>query len=176
MPITAEKINKILTNKNLNPYSLSKLTKMDDGYVINVIKGKKPFSDCFIKKLLPILEVARAEFDSWLLADSYNKNILELAIKHKSETKKQKGELILKIKIDSILKQKNMSRTALSKQIKYCQSSLNKMITGQLGLSKSVRKEIAPILEVTEEEILSWIVADKYSLKVIRLAINHLIV
>jgi len=108
-------------------------------------------------------------------ADIYSKEILELALKHKTEIKKKKKELILTIKVDSILKEKNMSRTALSKLINYSQSGLNRMITGKISLSDKVRCNIAPILEVAKEEILSWIVADKYSTEVIKLAINHLI-
>ena len=175
MSIIIKKVDAILSNKKISKYQLAKLINYHPSSLYNILDKKSPFPKHIIKKLLPILEVTRDEFDSWIIADIYSKEILELALKHKTEIKKKKKELILTIKVDSILKEKNMSRTALSKLINYSQSGLNRMITGKISLSDKVRCNIAPILEVAKEEILSWIVADKYSTEVIKLAINHLI-
>lgn len=171
--IIIKNIKKHLEKVRLSVPETSKQIGISDGGLYSMIKGNRAFSENIIEKILPVLKVSREEFDSWILADAYSKEILEQALKVKKETKKEKGQLILTVKIDSILKQKNMSRTALSKDVKYCQSSINKMITGKLGLSELVKKKIAPVLEVSEDEITSWVVADKYSAKVIELALEE---
>ena len=82
--------------------------------------------------------------------------------------------LILTTKIDSILQEKAISRTALSKQINYSQGKLNEMIIGKEPMSPLVISKIAPILDVSENQIKSWILADKYSLTALEEAINEL--
>jgi len=77
---------------------------------------------------------------------------------------------ILTTKIDSILHAKGMSRTALSKEIKYNQSALNKMILGRRSISKPVFKKLSAVLGVSQNEIMSWIIADKYTLKTLKSA------
>jgi len=39
------------------------------------------------------------------------------------------------------------------------------MIIGKEPMSPLVISKIAPVLEVSEDEIISWIIADKYSLE-----------
>ena len=102
MLISTAKIDKILKEKNLSRYKLSKLIKKDEGYINNVFRGKQPFSKQVIKKLLPILEISREDFESWILADKYPKSIIELAIKEKKEFP-YKRKSILTAKIDAIL-------------------------------------------------------------------------
>jgi len=174
MSLTVSKIDEILKQKKLSRNKLSILIDCTYGALNQMVRGERPFSEKIIEKILPILEVSHEEFDSWILADAYPKEILELAFKHKIEIKKKKKELILTIKIDSILKQRNVSRTTLSKEINHSQSGLNRVITGKEPLSKTVRSKLARAFNISEDEIISWVVADKYSLEVIELAISHL--
>ncbi|OGI17444.1 MAG: hypothetical protein A2255_04805 [Candidatus Melainabacteria bacterium RIFOXYA2_FULL_32_9] len=82
--------------------------------------------------------------------------------------------LILTTKIDSILQKKGISRTALSKQINYSQGKLNEMIIAKEPISPLVISKIAPVLNVSENQIKSWVLADKYSLTALEEAINEL--
>lgn len=173
MPITSKKIDKKLKRKNLTRYKLSKLIDKDEGYINHVFRGDQPFSENMIKKLLPILEVTREEFESWLLADKYPKKLLELAINNKKEFPYKRRSL-LSTKIDAVLHEKGMSRTALSKEIKYSQSGLNRMIIGKINMSKPVIENISIALNISRDEILSWIIADKYNLKLLELALSYL--
>ncbi len=171
MQITRSKTDIILKSKNLSYYELSKMVDYDVSYLNNMFKGKKPFPEKLIKKLLPILEISQEEFDSWIIADKYTKEVINLAIKVKQETKVKRKQLILTLKVDAILDEKDMSRTDLSKQIKYSQSGLNRMIVGKIGISKSVLERISEAFEVPQNEIISWVLADKYSLKILESAL-----
>ncbi len=172
MAIITEKIREIQEQKDLSLRALAKLADYEHGGIGNMINAKKPFPEKLLKKLLPILEISREEFDSWIIADKYTKEVINLAIKAKQETKVKRKQLILTLKIDAILDEKDMSRTDLSKQIKYSQSGLNRMIVGKIGMSKSVLKRISEVLEISQDEILSWILADKYSLSTFEKSIS----
>jgi len=171
MPITKEKIEKILEEKNFSHYKICKFLDYSEGALSMMINGKRPFSDKFKEKILPILEISREEFESWILADKYSKEVLKLAIQAKKESKNT-DKLILTTKIDEILQNKNMSRTDLSKLIKHSQSGLNRVIIGKEPLSKKVLAKLANSFELPENEIKSWIIADKYSLQVLESALN----
>jgi len=166
MPFITSKINKILNEKNSNIYQLSKLMNFSEGALRKMIGAKSPFSENAVNKLLPILEVSREEFESWILADKYSKEVLRLAIQAKKDFPYKK-KLILTTRIDNILKEKGISRTVLSKEIKYGQSGLNQIITGKRTMPKSVLERLSTALEVSQDQILSWIVADSYSLKIL---------
>jgi transcriptional regulator with XRE-family HTH domain len=166
MPTITKKIDDILKTKNLSRKELSKLINCTDGALNQMIRKDIPFSENVKEKILPILEVSEEEFESWILADKYPKEVLKLAIQAKKDFP-DKRKSIFTTKIDSILQQKGMSRTALSKEIKYSQGSLNKMIIGKRGLSKSVLERISEALDISQNDILSWIVADRYSLQVL---------
>jgi hypothetical protein len=163
------KIDEKLKTKNLSRRELSRLTNYPWGYLNQMITGKTAFSKNLQKKVLPILEVSREEFESWILADKYPKEVLERAIQVK-KIFPYKKKSILTTKIDTILQEKDMSRTALSKEIKYSQSSINAMIVGKLNMSKSVMERVSNVLEIPQIEIQSWIVADKYSLDLLERA------
>jgi DNA-binding Xre family transcriptional regulator len=171
MQLITNKINKILIKKNLNIYQLNKLMDFSEGSLRKMIGKKSPFSKKAIEKILPILEVSRDEFESWVVADKYPKELLNLAIQARKNFP-YKRKSILTTKIDFILQQKNMSRTALSKEIKYSQGGLNKMIIGKIGMSESVLKRVSKVLEIPQDKILSWVLADKYSLQVLELALR----
>jgi transcriptional regulator with XRE-family HTH domain len=171
MLIVKAKTRNILKNKNISFYKLSKLINYDESYLLNIFNGKNSFPEKFINKLLPILEVSKEEFESWVVADKYPKEILERAIQIRKDFP-YKRKSILTVKIDKVLDEKNMSRTALAKQIKYSQSGLNKMIIGKINMSKSVMERVSKMLEIPQDEILSWIVADKYSLDVLERALD----
>ena len=171
MNILSTKINTILEQKNLSHRSLSKVIDEFDSSVNAMIMGKRHFKDSVIKKILPILEISREEFESWILADKYSKEVLELAIQAKKESTNN-DKLILTAKIDEILQNKDMSRTALSKLIKHSQSGLNRVIIGKEPLSKKVLTKLANAFELPEDEIKSWVIADKYSLQVLESALN----
>jgi plasmid maintenance system antidote protein VapI len=167
MFIVEKKIKHILENKDLSINKLALLIDLkSSGNLNRMIYGKKSFSKNIIKKLLPILEVSKEEFESWILADKYPKEVLERAVQIKKDFP-YKRKSILTINLDKILEEKDMSRTVLAKQVKYNQSGLNKMIIGKINMSKSVMERISKALEIPQNEILSWIVADKYSLDIL---------
>ena len=167
MTVIQTKINNILEKKSLSINKLANLIGNKNSSNLNqMILGKKPFSNSVFKKLLPILEVSREEFESWVLADKYPKKILERAIQIKKEFP-YKRKSVLTLNIDKILEEKEISRTTLAKQIGYNQSGLNRMIIGKISMSKSVVEKLSQTLEIPQNEILSWIVADKYSLELL---------
>ncbi len=173
MLVITKKIDEILYVKNLSRYKLSKLTGYDESYLNHVMRGDRPFSDNVKEKILPVLEVNREEFEGWILADKYSKKVLGQAIQVKKEAKfTENDKLILTTKLDEILHKKGLSRTKLSKIIGYSQGRLNEIITGKKPVSKKVMKGISAFLDISENEIKSWIIADKYSLKTLMTAVN----
>jgi len=165
MKIASTKIHNLLEQKGLSQNKLAQLTDCNRGSFSLMIHGKKPFPNDIILKMAITLDVSPEEIKGWILADKYPKNILEMAIRVKQEIPQEEGKLILTAKIDEILQQKRISRTALSKLIDYSQGKLNEMIISKEPISSLVITKIAPVLEVSEDEIASWIVADKYSLE-----------
>jgi transcriptional regulator with XRE-family HTH domain len=166
-----EKIDNILKKKGLLRQELSKLIGCTAGALNQMIRKDIPFSQKVIKKLLPVLEVSKEEFESWIVADKYPKELLELAIQIRKKFPYKKKS-VLTVKIDEILKNRGMSRTNLAKQINYSQSGLNRMIIGDIPMSKSVMERVANVLEIPQNEIQSWIIADKYSLEVLQNAVK----
>jgi len=165
----AKKIDNILKEKNLSRYKLSKLIGCSESALNQMARGKIKFSENIIIKILPFLEVSREEFESWVIADKYPKEILKLAVQTKKDFP-YKRKSILTTKIDAILQEKGISRTALSKEIKYSQSGLNQIITGRRTMPKSVLERLAIALEIPLDKILSWVVADRYSLQILETA------
>ena len=165
-----EKILSILKNKNITFYKLSNLVEFDESALNKMIKGKIKISENLIKKLLPILEISKEEFESWIVADKYQPEIIEKAIE--SIKNKEEKILILTQNIDKILKEKKLSRTALSKLIKHSQSGLNRVIIGKEPLSRNVMEKISAGLEIPKEDLQSWVLADKSSLKILELALK----
>jgi len=170
--VITEKLNKIFEKKNLSSYKLAKIIDYPDSSLCSMIKANRPFSNKVIEKILPILEVSKEEFTSWIVADKYSKEVLVLAIEAKKAHKTKK--LILTTKIDEILKIKKLSRTALSKQINHSQSGLNRVITGKEPLSKNLMNKISTALEIPVEYLQAWVLADKYSAKVLEYALESL--
>ncbi len=166
------KINDILKKKNLSHRKLAEFLNEYDSSINAMINGKRPFTKQVKEKIIPILEVSKEEFESWILTDKYPKNVLELAIQAKKDLYNS-DKLILTVKIDEILKSKNLSRTDLSKLIGYHQATLNRMIIGKESLSKSVISKTAISLEIEENTIISWVIADKYDLKALELALQE---
>jgi transcriptional regulator with XRE-family HTH domain len=169
MSILKNKIDTILKEKGLNRHKLCQLTKIADSTLGDMVSERTPFSEYVKEKILPILEISQEEFENWIVADKYSKEILKLAIENKKDFP-YKRKSMLTTKIDLILQKKGMSRTALSKEIKYSQSALNAIIIGKRGLSKSVLERISKALEIPQDEILSWVLADKYDLKVLEVS------
>ncbi|OGH97002.1 MAG: hypothetical protein A2104_09900 [Candidatus Melainabacteria bacterium GWF2_32_7] len=110
--------------------------------------------------------------EAWQSNNSSNKNN-DIESEKRSFAQDDK-RLILTTKIDSILQEKGISRTALSKQINYSQGKLNEMIIGKEPMSSLVISKIAPILNVSENQIKSWVLADKYSLTALEEAVKIL--
>lgn len=169
--IITRRFKEIFEKKHLSAYKLAKLLNYNDSSICQMYYGRKKFPDKLIEKIAPILEVSKDEVQGWIMADKYSKEILELAIKAKNE--KHDSKLILTTKLDEILKSKDLSRTALSKIIKYSQGGLNEMLIGKEPMSKSVINKISVALEISENEIKSWILADKYSLITLEIAFNE---
>ncbi len=172
MSVLKNKIDKILKEKNITYYQLSKLVDFDESALNKMLKSKIALSPNLLEKIAPVLEVSLEEIKGWILADKYPKNVLKRAIEVKQKVQPDAGMLILTAKIDSYLQQKGLSRTALSKVIGYSQGKLNEMIKGVEPISPLVISKIAPVLEVTEDEITSWLVADKYSIDMLRVAVE----
>jgi len=166
MTIFIKKINYVLQKKDLSYCKIAKLIDEYESSLISMIKRKRPFTEKAINKLLPVLEISRTEFESWILADKYSKEVLKLAVQAKKDFPYKK-KLILTTNIDNILKEKGISRTVLSKEIKYGQSGLNQIITGKRTMPKSVLERLSIQLEISQDQILSWIVADSYSLQIL---------
>jgi plasmid maintenance system antidote protein VapI len=169
--ILAEKINNKIKAHNLSQVRLAKLIDYDDACINAMILGKKSFPKHLVEKILPILEIAEEDFYSWILADKYPKKVIELAIKAKKEHE-DKSKPILAAKIDEILKEKGMSRTQLAKQIKYPQSSFNRAVIGKENMSKNLVQKLSPAIDKSPDEIQSWIIADKYSIKFLNKALT----
>ncbi|MFH0702070.1 MAG: helix-turn-helix transcriptional regulator [bacterium] len=170
-----KKIKELLKEKNLSQNELARMINYSHGAFSTILNGKAAFPKHIIEKIAPILEVSKEEIQGWILADKYPKETIMLAVQTKKEKELDNNQLILTTKIDNILKSKRMSRTALSKLIGYSQGGLNEMIIGKEPLSKNVIKKISPILEVSESEIQSWILADKYSLQTLEEALKNYI-
>lgn len=168
------KINRVLKEKNLNIYQLNKLINYHEGDLYRMINGKKSFSKLVIDSISPILEVSEEEFMGWIISDKYDVEVLELAYQVRNEYHHNKRKSILTDKINELLKEKGLSRTELSKIINYSQSGLNKMITNKMSFSKNVIQKVTIALNISENDILSWIVADKYNLLILRFAINSI--
>jgi plasmid maintenance system antidote protein VapI len=135
-----------------------------------MIRSIRAFPEDVIHKIAPILEISPETIKGWILVGKYPENILKMAFKVKQEMPKKKGMLILTRKIDEILGQKGVSRTGASTIIGYRQGKLNEMIIGKKPMSPLVISKLAPFLEVSEEQIRAWIVADKYSLEALQAA------
>jgi len=166
MTIFIKKINYVLQKKDLSYCKIAKLIDEYESSLISMIKRKRPFTEKAINKLLPVLEISRTEFESWILADKYSKEVLKLAVQAKKDFPYKK-KLILTTNIDNILKEKGISRTVLSKEIKYGQSGLNQIITGKRTMPKSILERLSNALEISQDQILSWIVADKYNIQIL---------
>jgi plasmid maintenance system antidote protein VapI len=171
MNITKNKILDILKEKNLSQLKLAKIISYDDAALNAMINDKKPFPRSVIEKLLPILEISQEEFESWIVASKYSQELIKKAVEA-IKNKPDKKTLVFTQNTDKILSEKSMSRTALSKAIKYSQSALNKMITGKKSISKTVLARISEFLEIPEENLQAWILADKYSLEILKLALK----
>jgi transcriptional regulator with XRE-family HTH domain len=171
MSITTKNIKNIIEQKNLSLKKLAKLIDYSHGALSNLINLKTPFPKTVLEKILPILEVSKQEFESWVVADKYQPEVIQKAIEA-FKNREDKKILVLTQNIDKILKEKDMSRTTLSKLIKHSQSGLNRVIIGKEPLSKKVMEKLSTGLEIPEEDLQAWVIADKYSLKILELALK----
>ncbi len=80
--------------------------------------------------------------------------------------------LLITKKIRELLKNKNLTGYKLSKIIGISDGSMYAMIRGQAKFPEDKIQKIAPILEVSPEEIKGWILADKYPKEVLQLALS----
>ncbi len=171
MPVITDKIKKLLGEKNLSQRQLALRINYNRGALGHMINSECSFSNEVIQKIAPILEVSPEDIRGWIIAEKYPKDILKMAVSAKEKTPQEKGKLILTIKIDELLKTKGLSRTGLSKVIGYSQGKLNEMVIGKEPMSPLVMARIATVLEVSQDEITSWSVADKYSLETLQTAL-----
>ncbi len=172
--LITNKINELLKKKGLTGYKLSKIIGISDGAIYSMIRGRSTFPEDKIQKIAPVLEVSPEEIKGWILADKYLEEILQRAIELKKEPLHEDNKLILTTKLDELIHKKGLSRTKLSKIIGYSQGRLNEIIIGKKSMSKKVTQKISTFLEVSENELKSWILADKYSMKVLDAAVNAL--
>ncbi len=170
-------IEKILKKNNITIYKASQLIQVDDGALYRMIRGRSNFSKKYIDKIIPLLDISKEEFESWIIADKYPKELIKKAISVKKnppaavkipqqKTKVTKSP-ILTAKIDKLILEKQLSRTRLSKLLEYDQITLNRMIRGTHKISGTVIEGLSRVLEIPQEDINSWILADKYSLDIL---------
>ncbi len=173
-------IEKILKKKEISIYKASQLMQVNDGALYRMVRGRSNFSEKFINKMIPLLEVSREEFESWVIADKNPKEIIKKAVLAKQnppapieipqqKTKDTKSP-ILTAQIDKLILKKGLSRTKLSKLVNYGQGVFNQMIIGKCTISDTVIKRLSEVLEVSQEDIKAWVLADKYSLEVLCMA------
>jgi len=176
MNILKNKIDEILNKKGLSRHKLSQLIEVSDGTLSKMTIGKRPFSKNIKEKILPILEVSEEEFESWTVADKYPKELIKKAIESSfqshSELNSASAQLVFTQNIDKILKEKNMSRTALAKSIKYNQPDVNRMIVGKMPISNTVLTRISEFFEIPKEDLQAWVLADRYSLEILEWALK----
>ena len=172
MSIASEKISKILKEKNISQRKICELLKKSKSHISHILNGERTFPQKHIKKLLPVLEVSREEFDSWIVTDEYSKKIMEKAI-IEAKKKKEDTKTVFAENMDKILKEKGIpSRKIFADLIKYDQSSVNKMVNCKISLSPKVIKGCFDVLGIPEEDVLAWNLADKYSLKTLEMALE----
>lgn len=169
--IVTEKINLILKEKKLTAYKLSKLIGVNDSALYQMIGGYISFSPDYKEKILPFLGISEEEFESWIVNDKYSKIIIQKAIES-LKIKEDKKKPVFTQNIDNLLKEKKLSRTALSKLIGNSQSGLNRIIIGKEPLSENIAGKLAKFFKLPEEDLQAWVLADKYNLKVLELALN----
>ncbi len=180
MSYLQKNIEKILKKNNITIYKASQLIQVDDGALYRMVRGRSSFSKKYIEKIVPLLEVSREEFESWIIADKYPKELIKKAVSVKKnppapvEIPQQKTKVtkspILTAKIDKLIIEKQLSRTKLSKLLEYDQITLNRMIRGTHKISGTVIEGLSGVLEIPQEDINSWVLADKYSLEVLLMA------
>ncbi len=174
------KIDEILNNKGLSHYRTCRLIGCNDSTLSRMMNGKLPFSKNIRNKILPILEITEEEFESLVIADKYPKEIIKKAVLAKQnppapveipqqKTKDTKSP-ILTTQIDKLILKKGLSRTKLSKLINYGQGIFNQMIIGKYKISGTVIERLSEVLEISQEDIKAWVLADKYSLEVLCMA------
>ena len=171
MKLSKTKIDSILKSKGLNRNKIKELVGVSDGTLSKMVLGTRPFSVNVKEKLIPILEVSRDEFDSWIVADEYSNELIEKAISSISSA--NSPDKIFEQNINGLLAEKSLSQTDFAKIIKYDQSSVNKMINGKISLSPKVLKGLSEALGITIENIQAWCLADKYSLKTLEMALKN---
>ena len=165
------KINNIINEKFSSIYSLKKEIGYTGGGLDEMLKGNRNFSEEVLKKLLPILEISREEFDSWIVVDNYPEKLIEKAIEaHKNRKYKRKS--ILAQNINAGIKEKGLSQTAFGKIIGHSQSVISCVINGKESLSDNLAEKIAAGFGISAEEVKAWDLADKYSFKTLELALE----
>ncbi len=180
MSYVQKNIEKILKEKKITIYRASQLIEVKDSALYEMVKRRSNFSEKFINKIIPLLEVSREEFESWIIADKNPKEVIQKAISVKQnppssvEIPQQKTKdtesPILTAQIDKLILKKGLSRTKLSKLINYGQGIFNQMIIGKYKISDTVIERLSEVLEVSQENIKAWVLADKYSLELLCMA------
>jgi len=166
MGFLENKINRLLQEKNLSLSKTARIINEHESSFISMVKGKREFTEQAILKFIKIIEVSKEEFTSWALYDKYSEVLIKKAYDNKKNSPFKKKS-IFTIQIDNYLKDKKISRTQLSKEIKYSQSGLNQIITGKRTLPDSVLKRLSAVFEISSDEILSWKIADKYDILIL---------
>ncbi len=168
------KIDNILRSKGLTRQILSEIIDCSPTTINAMVNRVTPFSPKIKEQIIPILGISREEFEGWILAEKYPQEVIEIAVKVKKEHIIGSNKTIFATKLDEVLKEKELSRTALSKIIDYNQGGLNKIIIGHRTLSRENLEKLSRALNIPENELLAWRIADKYSLDVLNSALNTL--
>ena len=172
MSIFTEKINKILKEKGVSQKKLGELFKKGKSHISHILSGERPFPKKHIEKILPILGVSRDEFNSWIAADEYPKELIEKAVES-IKNRKYKRKPVFTQNVDRALDAKYLSRSAFAKIIVYHQPSVNKMINQKISVAPKVIDGLSEVLEIPKDDLQAWILADKYGLTALELALTE---
>lgn len=125
MFIVELKIRSLLSQKNVTLTELADILEYDVSFLHNVIKGKRAMPDAMADKLKSLFQLSGEEISGWIIADKYSLYTLKSALAEKENM--LESDKVFTKKISQILQEKNISRTDLSRKIKYSQSALNQI-------------------------------------------------
>ncbi len=165
------KITELLETKGISTYKLGQICGYSHGAIIQMIKGSRSIPEHILNKISVTLEVPDYKLKGWILADKYSRDVLERALHLKQEYAGQ-DKLIFTAKIHELMEQHNLTINPFAKAIGYNQGWLSQVVLGKEPVSKKLMDKLCAFSSLSEEEIISWIVADKYSVEALRTAVG----
>lgn len=169
--VITKKLEILFEQKGLTAYSLAKLINYNDSSMSQMLYGRKKIPDNVINSIASILEVSPEQIKGWILANKYSKKVLQRALQLKQKYTGQ-DKLIFTAKIHELMEQHNLTINPFAKTIGYNQGWLSQVVLGKEPVSKKLMEKLCAFSGLSEEEISSWIVTDKYSVETLRVAVE----